>query len=226
MLKSYDDKTIGFTIFDTFPNLVCRMSTRKTVGFPQYNLVGMGQKHTSNIKVVGSRLKKKIVSDCDGLVTEEKHVFISVKGADCVPLFFYASDIGAVAVAHAGWRGTLENIACGVVNRLKLIGSDPMHMIVAVGPHIGGCCYDVDQARYRQFLRAFGQNSGVTIASGKKYFVDIGRANYLELIKAGVSPGHIDIPITCTSCQNDLFFSYRKDTKETYGEMVGIIGMI
>lgn len=226
MLKFYDDSTIGFSIFDAYPNLVCRMSTRSTVGTHQYNLVGMKQKHASNIKIVGGRTKKNIISDCDGLVTNEKNVFISVKASDCVPLFFYATDVHAVAVAHAGWRGTLENIACGVVNRLKLIGSHPKNIVVAVGPHIGGCCYDVDVGRYEKFLQVFGRDNGVVRIFEKKFFVDIGLANYIELICSGISPDHIDAPIACTSCQNDLYYSFRKDTKEMHSDMVGYIGIV
>lgn len=244
MFRNYSHGTIGFTIFEKYPNLVCRMSTRtlgdmrpgkKTVsnverlldpvGLPLTRLVGMRQIHADTIKIVGEYKNKKIFRECDGLVTLQKHTVISVHTADCVPLFFYAPDIHAVAVAHAGWRGTIANIACGVVNRLKFLGSDPHQMIAAIGPHIGGCCYDVDKERYLQFVHAFRRDSGVTRSAGKKYFVDIGRANYLQLLTAGVKLKHIDAPITCTSCQNDRYFSYRKETKETYGEMLGIIGM-
>ena len=56
------------------------------------------------------------------------------------------------------------------------------------------------------------------------WHIDIGQANVRELQGAGILEENIDLFDLCTSCNSKSLFSYRKDSQESYGEMVGIIG--
>ena len=75
--------------------------------------------------------------------------------ADCLLLFFAAPDVPAVALAHSGWRGTLQNMAPAVVADLRLrFGADPAAMLVALSPGICGRCYTVDRTVAQGFIKA------------------------------------------------------------------------
>lgn len=146
------------------------------------------------------------------MVSNQKGVFVGVLVADCVPILMVDPKKRIVAAIHAGWRGTLGNIAASAV---KIIGKD---IFVSIGPHIGPCCYTVPKDRADSF------NDTCTYFDGANWHLDLGCANRLQLTEAGVPAAHIDTPVVCTSCQSDIFYSYRKDTKEAFGEMLGFVG--
>ncbi len=74
-------------------------------------------------------------------------------------------------------------------------------------------------------FRTVFPDSQVVFQTEGKWHIDLGLANKLQLIQSGILAFHIDASISCTSCQNDRYFSYRKDSPETSGEMIGIIGL-
>ena len=243
MLIKNLNHTISFSLFSLFPELVCVVSDR-TLGdlnvgrlpienaqtllnlyqIPLSQFVGMEQKHGVIVRLVDEANIGKLVENTDGLITVNHQLFLGVKTADCVPLFFYDSIKKIVAVAHAGWQGTLGNITGNLIEKLEELGSDPQNVYVAIGPHIGGGCYEGTAERAKLFLEKF-RDPKIAFQNEGKWFLDIGQANKTQLLESGVKLEHIDAPLTCTSCQNDLFISFRKDTKETFGEMLGIIGI-
>lgn len=152
----------------------------------------------------------------DGLVARGKGKAIGVIVADCVPMLLVDAKKSVVAAVHAGWKGTLGNIAAKAVKEMK---SDPHDIFVSIGPHIGSCCYTVPQARADSF------SSQCTYYDGANWHLDIGLANRMQLIEAGIPAAHIDAPVFCTSCQVDRFYSYRKDTKESFGEILAVIAV-
>lgn len=158
----------------------------------------------------------------DGLVSKTHPV--AVRTADCVPLLLVDPEAHVCAAVHAGWRGTIGGIAKNAVDAMLKEGAREDCMYAAIGPHIGGCCYSVPKDRADAFIAQFGKDPKVAFTMGGAWHLDIGWTNYRQLIDAGLSSNHIDAPPTCTSCQNNEFYSCRKDTKETYGEMMAVIG--
>ncbi|MBI3342631.1 polyphenol oxidase family protein [Candidatus Gottesmanbacteria bacterium] len=159
----------------------------------------------------------------DGLVSMTYPVAVTT--ADCVPVLLADPTSMVWSAVHAGWRGTLGGIAGNAVDEMMRMGADKRRICAAIGPHIGGCCYGVPEERAQAFIDRFGKDEKMAFFVDGKWHLDIGWSNYRQLVEAGVSPDHIDAPPTCTSCQNDEFFSYRKDSKETYGEMMAVIGL-
>lgn len=160
----------------------------------------------------------------DGLVSKTHPV--AVFTADCVPVLLVDSSANVCAAVHAGWKGTLGDIAKNAVAAMAKEGARPENICAAIGPHIGGCCYDVPKARADAFIRAFGADERMAFESEGRWFLDIGWVNYRQLMQAGLTADHIDAPPTCTLCQNQEFFSYRKESRETYGEMMAVIGFV
>lgn len=158
----------------------------------------------------------------DGLVSNSFPV--AVVTADCVPVLLVDPASKVFAAVHAGWKGTLGDIVENAVGEMVKIGADIRRIYACIGPHIGACCYGVPEERVNAFTEAFGSDGKMAFKIDGAWHLDIGWANYRQLLTAGVTADHIDAPPMCTSCQNNEFFSYRKDTKETYGKIMAVIG--
>lgn len=182
------------------------------------------QIHGSTVTVV-NEFVEGYVTGADGLVGHTEGVAFAVRVADCVPVLLADAKTGTYAAVHAGWKGTLAHIAAHAVRAMSDMGTKPKDIRAVIGPHIGRCCYSVPKERAEAFSREFTDGM-VAIPSDGLWYLDLGLANYLELLRAGVGSEHIDAPVSCTSCQNDTFYSYRKDTKEHFGEIIGVIGRV
>lgn len=171
-------------------------------------------------KVIAVSKRQNQIQGSDGLVSADEAMVLGVLGADCVPLLFVDPKKRISGVAHAGWRGTIANITLNVIEEMKALGSSPEDIIVSVGPHIGSCCYVVPKERALKFQHMFGDE--VVHEEKNHWQLDLGKANFFALTKSGITPDHIDNSPVCTSCDRN-YFSYRRDSKKTFGEMLGVV---
>jgi polyphenol oxidase len=140
----------------------------------------------------------------DGHLTSVRGVGLLVLVADCYPVAL--SDGARVAMLHCGWRP----LAGGIVE--KAVAGFEHPPSAAVGPGIGGCCYEVGP----EVLEAFGDLDQV--ADGR--MLDLRAVIDRKLAAAGVTEvHHLDL---CTSCHPDLFFSHRRDRGLT-GRQAGLV---
>lgn len=204
------------------PENVEAISRRLTLG--KRPMVRGQQTHGNEIAVADIS-SPHTVSDVDGLVTRDTGIVLEVHVADCVPVLLTDPEAGIVSAVHAGWKGTLSHIVRNAVTSMVDAGAMPRNIYASIGPHIGGCCYTVPDSRAAGFLSVFGDDARIAVKYTDEWHLDIGFANRLELLEAGVPADHIDAPVLCTSCQVDTFFSFRKDSKETFGEIIGVIGL-
>lgn len=168
------------------------------------------------------------IKGVDGLYTKEQNTFLLAAYADCVPLYFFAKSKMIIGIAHAGWRGTVRNIAGEMIQRWKQEENVMIEDIyVCIGPSIGKCCYIVDDNVITQVGSCLDGEIKETIyekVSVGQYKLDLKEVNYELLKNAGVLPEHISISEYCTSCNSDLFYSHRRDLGKT-GRMLSFIGM-
>ena len=162
----------------------------------------------------------------DALVTAAPGLPLTGYAADCLLLFIVAPDVPAVALAHAGRQGTLQNMAGAVVAELNLgFGADPAVMRSALGPGICGRCYTVGPGLARDFKEAgWSGKPYLWAGEGGVFHLDLAAINRQQLSRAGIKPGHIAGGNWCTSCRPDLFYSYRRDRGKT-GRMMGLIAL-
>lgn len=193
----------------------------KHLGLENKQLVIPEQVHGSRVVIVTKKDGGTKVVGADGLVTKDPSIVLGVLAADCVPLLFVDPEKRILGAAHAGWRGTLAGIAQHTVDAMKSLGSLPSDIVVSIGPHIHSCSYSVPEERAMHFRKAFG-NDRVTSLQDKTWFIDLGLANYLTLTRSGIVPTHIENISDCTFCGPE-YFSYRKDNKKTFGEMMGVM---
>lgn len=191
------------------------------LGIHNFQLLLPEQIHGVKVGIVSNFDEMK---GTDGFVLRGSPVILGVLTADCVPLLAVDPVAHIAGAAHAGWKGTIGGIATHLIESMQKAGAETERIFVAIGPHIGMCCYDVPDERAQEFLIGFNENPKVVSKINNAWHVDIGYANFLQLRDAGIASGHIDAPPVCTKCQHDEFFSYRGDSKETFGEMLGVIG--
>jgi YfiH family protein len=149
----------------------------------------------------------------DALTTSRAGVPLCISTADCLPIVVYDPRARRLAAAHAGWRGTVESIAPAAVAALVQAGSAPDDLVVAIGPSIGPCCYEVDRPVLERLEAAFpgGWEPWMTPKGPGKWMLDLWRANRDQLAAAGVRPERIDLLGLCTGCRPDLLFSYLRE---------------
>jgi YfiH family protein len=128
-----------------------------------------------------------------------------------LPLLFADPKSGHIGAAHAGWRGTVGQIAVRVIEALERLGSAPSDVRVALGPSIGPCCFEVGPEVVEQFQAAYPDAQGVIVPGPNKEHIDLRRATRLSLQSSGVRAEHIDDTPPCTRCAAERFFSYRRD---------------
>lgn len=178
------------------------------------------QVHGSNVAVIdealigsGALAYADAVKNTDALVTNLPKVPLLLFFADCVPIIFADPVTASVGLAHAGWRGTVADIAQKTVFKMQeAFGAKPQDIIAGIGPCIGKCCYEVDNAVYeagKKHAECF------TEKGGGKYMADLPRWNSLSLLEAGMLPQHIYTAGICTECNKEMFFSYRAENGKT-----------
>jgi YfiH family protein len=151
------------------------------------------------------------VGEGDALVTRTQGVAVSVRTADCFPILLADPETRAVAAIHAGWRGTAAGVVRASLDRMRTeFGTDPKNVFAAIGPGIGGCCYEVGVEVARQF--------GMTAAGN----LDLAVENKKQLIVAGLQPDRIERVGGCTFCHPAQFFSWRRD-HDRAGRMISFI---
>ncbi len=192
--------------------------------YDEKNILQSKQIHSAVVKVVSGD-SESVTPDADGLVAVgDSGVALGVRTADCTPILLVDPVTRVTSAVHAGWRGSAGEIVAHAVETMVEKGANVSDIRATIGPHIGMCCYSVDESRVKIFTDKYPNDPKVISRIGDKWYLDIGWVNYMQLRNAGVRREHIDAPIMCTSCQIEEFYSYRKDTKESFGEMLGIIG--
>ncbi len=172
----------------------------------------------------GGKSRSAALPDTDALITDEPDLLLVQFFADCVPLYFYDPANGAIGLAHAGWKGTVADIAGQTIARMaETYGSKPADLFGAVGPSIGSCCYEVGEDVIRRALPLDERGSALVPTSGGKARLDLKELNRQLMIKAGILPSRIEMSTWCTGCRTDLFFSYRVE-KGSAGRMMSWLG--
>lgn len=197
-----------------FKAIVCesKKDICKFLNIDEKNLIYPSQTHTSNVDI--AKIGINNYPDTDGLILTNKEQAVFLNFADCTPVIIYDSSNNIAAVSHAGWRGTAGKIAVKTVEKMmKEFGSNPTELKCAIGPAISLCCYNVGKDVYEKLMDTVKLQDGLFEIRNDEIFVDLKAINKRQLEEIGVKD--IDVCPYCTVCNNDLFFSYRKENATT-----------
>jgi len=237
---------LGFMDWDSRENVLAnRAKFQAVLGAPGLQLAPLEQIHSDVI-----HLFSQLPSDpckADASATNRPGILLGVQTADCVPILIVDPKRRAVAAVHAGWRGTLARIAQKAVGRLQLeFGSKPAHLLAAIGPSIGPCCYEVAADFVTKFSAQFTDAHDYfdEPRSGdepnplqwlnmsppghqpppKNVHLDLRKANRSQLLAVGLRPQNIFTSDLCTACRTDLLFSHRREGPRS-GRLLSVIGI-
>jgi len=160
----------------------------------------------------------------DGLVTNRPDLPLGVITADCFPVVLAAPRLPAVGIVHAGRKGTGAGVVSTAVALMsQVFDASPEALFAAIGPGIGRCCYEVDEASAEPFESQFTLNDAVYFPSRPGHlYLDLQQAIVQQLRQAGVPPSHIWHADLCTACHPHWFYSYRQDGPRS-GRMLNIV---
>jgi YfiH family protein len=186
-------------------------------------LVFVRQVHGDSVWVVGGRADGPSGADDrvgpigDAMVTDQPGQFLVVTVADCQPILMYDPRRRVVANVHAGWRGSVANVAGRTLAVMaERFGCDPGDVQVGIGPSLGPCCAEF--VNYRQEIpRELWDYRRDSV-----YF-NFWEMSRDQLIRAGVPQDQIHISGLCTKCRTDSFFSYRAE--KMTGRFPAVIGL-
>lgn len=173
---------------------------------PPANLVRIRQVHSD--RVVTPEEAAGEIPDADGIILAQPGRFSLIKTADCVPILVVNPQLRHVILVHAGWRGTRSRVLSRAIERY--LGEAPGHpdadqLIVAFGPAIRQCCYEVGS----EVREAFEKQGFAVESLFRGRMLDLVKASRQQAESLGVGK-FIDSRI-CTACTTDLFYSYRKE---------------
>jgi YfiH family protein len=238
--------SLGFTEWDNRANVLeNRRRLQAALHAKEMALVPLKQFHSDVIHLIEAAPGEACHGD--GSATNQAGLLLGVQTADCVPILLVDPKKRAVAAVHAGWRGTLARIAAKAVGRMRMhFGSRPADILAAIGPSIGGCCYDVGTEVAAEFLSQFADAPEFfdEFRTGdepnpiewlnqmppghqpppKNVLLDLRKANRAQLGGIGVPDKNIFVSDLCTACRPDLFFSYRKESAMS-GRQMSFIGI-
>jgi YfiH family protein len=203
-----------------------------TLGFSVNNIIYAHQKHTDNILICDENFLKNIMFPLpdnyiyDAMITDIPGILLSVRTADCVPILFWDEENNAVGAAHCGWKGTLVSLQVKTVLKMREVyGTDLKTLKVVTGSSISKCCYEVSEDFYKDFINTLGMRVQIyfTEKDCGKYMCDLKGINKMLLLDV-LDEKNIVISQNCTYCEEDLFFSHRRQG-EYRGSHAAFIGI-
>lgn len=159
---------------------------------------------------------------CDGIITKTKNIPIATTHADCMPIAFCDKEQNIGCVVHAGWRGVLAGIhICSVERFFEEHGSSPENLLVAIGPTIHQCCFEVDKDVTESFKTAYSREDFI-LNCGEKDKLDLLKLVVISLLDKGIKAENITVDNRCTACKDSGLESFRRD-KNNADTMVQIM---
>jgi hypothetical protein len=181
--------------------------------------------HGATVIAVTPANRQMVMGYADGLITATPGIYLYMRYGDCTPLILFDPVRRAVGLAHAGWRGTMQNIAGATVSAMVTeLGCRPENIFAAIGPAIGPCCYEVGVEVMTAAANTFVEAGSLFRRNGKPDHAhfDMVEANRRQLAQAGVA--RIVVSDLCTACRTDEFFSHRAENGQTgrFGVIIGL----
>jgi YfiH family protein len=158
----------------------------------------------------------------DALVTDRPGLPLMATFADCYPVLLFDPRRRALALVHAGWRGTAAGVAAEAVRALTTqYGCRPADLVAGVGPGICGRCYEVGEEAASRFDPAFLRPSE---AHPERHQLDLAAANRDQLEACGVPPDAIHDHRACTR-ESALLPSHRGSADGLRFACIAAIGL-
>lgn len=182
--------------------------------FSLRQIVALKQTHSVAGQIIGE--KDQFFSgekSGDFLITQRKNIGLFVYTADCLPVIFYDRRQEIIAIAHAGWQGTIINIAAYTFQALVTnYQCKPEDMQIIFGPSGQNCCYEVGP-EFKNLTVHFSFQDKILSTRANKLYFDVLECNKKQLIELGIENFNLDYA-QCTICSEN-YCSYRREKEKT-----------
>lgn len=166
------------------------------------------------VTLTGSEVPDDVVQlRGDITVSRAPSVACGVRSADCGTLLIGDRVSGAVCAVHSGWRGTVQGAAAAGIAALRELIGDKGDLVVAVGPLIESCCFEVGDDVASELAACSSRGEEAVDRSREKPHVDLRAILDAQLAAVGVDA--IEHVRGCTVCDRERFFSFRRDGKQS-----------
>jgi YfiH family protein len=205
-----------------------RQRLLRALEIPQGRLITLHQIHSERVHIIRKAPEQWDRPEGDAIITDVAGAALAIQTADCTPILIADPGTRTVAAVHSGWKGTLARLLLKAVESMcSALGCDVRRLVVAVGPSIRSCCYEVG-GDVADMYRA--QYPGVPLAQEcahrpGKYMLDLLCALQVQIEEAGIPASNLHDLGACTLCRNDEFFSYRAEGKHS-GRMMAVIAKL
>ncbi len=193
----------------------------ETFHFDPRHLVLLNQIHQDRILLLRDRFRPlPSLLEYDALITDAPDILLGIQTADCIPILVVDQKRKVIAAVHAGRQGTALRIARKVLRKMEEEFDSPLEdLIIALGPSVGPCCYEIDEKVFKSEWEPFSTSRG-----GGRWMVDLAGINIAQMKNEGIKEKQIFQIDLCTSCHHDLFFSYRREGQT--GRQLSLIGIV
>ena len=218
VITAVSDRSVDFTLEAGQTDLTSLQKAYLTslTGIPIQQIINIRQVHGAKIIQAQEAMNARMLPlEVDGLITNSPQIPIAVRTADCLPVFIYDPKQKCIGLVHAGWRGSEKKIVVQAIKRMnELWYCQPQDLLVAFGPAIRSCCYEVG----KDFKRIF---PGAIIVKRGHFYLDLILLNKQQLTGEGVKQENMYDCEVCTCCHHE-FFSYRREGDAT-GRHISVI---
>lgn len=225
-----NESILDYAKYFQYPGLIALFTTRlypysppddcielaRIAGLNPDQLVIPKQTHTPHVEVVNKPVR---LPDTDGIITADKHIILTIRVADCIPVFFADSSSHTIGLIHAGWRGVTGGILLQTAAILEKRGVHFATTQVVLGPSIRQCCFEVKDDVLHNFPVQYQYQD-----KQGRYWIDLHTMVVDQLMKKGFKSQNIIDTNQCTKCNSDTYHSYRQEG-EAAGRMIGLMAM-
>ena len=235
-----------FSIFDKYPNLFVGFSDKsegnmkptgssfldkkifdnrdkflRKLGIDKNLLVALNQVHGNKVLAVRTKEKGKLTLVADGFLTREKKLYLSIRAADCLPVYLFDPISKTIGIVHCGWRSISMGIIANVLTLArKELDLDISSTIVGIGP---GICVNHFEVK-ENVAEKFENYPESVVRKNGKIFINLKAVAKRQLIESGVKEENIEVNPICTF-EDKNYFSYRRDKPKYVEAMMTIIGL-
>ena len=222
----WDSLNVGGTVGDEIENVrQNRILSYDALGCNPESMYDVWLVHGTDVVYAESpRLNNESYNKADIILTDKPDITLFMRYADCVPIMVYDPVKQVVGISHAGWMGTVKDVAGVTIRSMgEKYGSSPSDIVACIGPSIGPDHYEVGDDVIDQAKQSFGGDSNLVLHSyGDRIHFDLWKANQLLLERAGVA--RIELAGICTACHTNDWFSHRAEKGKTgrFGALISL----
>ena len=157
----------------------------------------------------------------DFLVTNRPGLGLGIYTADCVPIVFYDRKKHCIGICHAGWVGSVQQVAVAALDKLiHMYGCNVQDITVLFGPAARGCCYTVGPECRQRIPQEYLRKPDTS----DNYYCDLVAYNQAQLYMRGIQESKSNTSFALCTIENKNFCSYRRD-KQTAMRQVTVVAL-